>query len=196
MESMNDRQMALMEQMHSTLRSVERRMEETKYLDGRQVALLRSIDRRMEERNEGLKCFRGNDGKRSCYKFVQVKMTRDGARTYCRNIGDGVDLVSIESQQHTNFLSSVIKGLPATCALYHTSGEKKSGVWQWTATGQPFNYIVRVDGAGYQPSDSTMDSTMDASHAGSTIVYSSWATIKYVVNASPVVPSASSSFHS
>ncbi|KAI0240299.1 Lithostathine-1 [Lamellibrachia satsuma] len=124
MESMNDRQMALMELMYSTLRSVDRRIEETKYVDDLQVALLRSIDRRIEERNEGLKCFGGNDGKRSCYKFVQVKMTRDGARTHCRNIGDGVDLVSTESQQHTNFLLS----------------------------------------------DSTMDSTMDVSHAGSTIV--------------------------
>ena len=34
----------------------------------------------------------------------------------------------------------LVTGLPAKCALYHTSGEKKSGVWQWTATGQPFNY--------------------------------------------------------
>ncbi|KAI0235149.1 hypothetical protein LSAT2_014406 [Lamellibrachia satsuma] len=36
----------------------------------------------------GLKCFRGNDGKRSCYK----------ATTYCLNIGKGADLVFIESQ--------------------------------------------------------------------------------------------------
>ena len=43
MESMNDRQMALMEQMHSTLRSVQRRMEETKSVDNLQVALLRSM---------------------------------------------------------------------------------------------------------------------------------------------------------
>ncbi|KAI0240298.1 Lithostathine-1 [Lamellibrachia satsuma] len=119
MISMNDRQMALMEQMHSTLRP---------------------IDRRMEESNEGLKCFRGNDGKRSCYKFVQVKMTREKATTYCRNIGEGVDLVSIESQEETNFLASVITGLPAKCGLYHTSGKKTSGEWQWAATGQPFNY--------------------------------------------------------
>ncbi|KAI0222556.1 hypothetical protein LSAT2_026188 [Lamellibrachia satsuma] len=88
----------------------------------------------------GLKCFRGNDGKRSCYTFVQVKMTRDKATTYCRIIGEGVDLVSIESQEETNFLASVITGLPSKCGAYHTSGKKTSGAWQWKATGQPFTY--------------------------------------------------------
>ena len=52
MESMNDRQMALMEQIHSTLRSVDRRLEKSKYVDDRQVALLRSIERWMEEAND------------------------------------------------------------------------------------------------------------------------------------------------
>ncbi|KAI0219730.1 hypothetical protein LSAT2_028746, partial [Lamellibrachia satsuma] len=52
METMNDHQMALMEQIHSTSRSVDRQMEESKYVGDRQMALLRSIERLMEEANK------------------------------------------------------------------------------------------------------------------------------------------------
>ena len=34
----------------------------------------------------------------------------------------------------------LVLGLPAKSDLYHTSGEKKSTAWQWTATDHPFNY--------------------------------------------------------
>ncbi|KAI0210852.1 hypothetical protein LSAT2_004370 [Lamellibrachia satsuma] len=118
-------------------------MEEIYYVGDRQVALLRSIERRTVEANEGLHCLPRSSGKRKCYKFVQIEMNRTEARTYCQNLGDGVDLVSIESQQENNFLYTVTKGLlPGPC---HTSGQKKSGVWQWTATGQPFNYTAWPD---------------------------------------------------
>ena len=36
----------------------------------------------------------------------------------------------------------LVSELPDTCLAYHTSGQKKYDVWQWTATGQPFNYTA------------------------------------------------------
>ena len=43
-----------------------------------------------------------------------------------------------DTSHNTNTL--LVTVLPAKCSIYHTSGKKTSGEWQWTATGQPFNY--------------------------------------------------------
>ena len=65
------------------------------------------------------------DGNRTCYKLVHEKMTWSESRTNCQNLGDGADLVSIESQEENEFLLEMIRGKASTYAttpcIYNSS---------------------------------------------------------------------------
>ncbi|KAI0222459.1 hypothetical protein LSAT2_026302 [Lamellibrachia satsuma] len=143
----NDRQASLLEDTHSTLQSIDRRLQNQ---NDRQIPLmeetnsmLQSIDRRLQDQSEGVKCRRTNDEKHTCYKLVRSKVKRSHARAYCQGLKKGADLVSIESEDEQIFLADLILETKPDCSMFYTSGrEERPGVWVWQATGEPFNYTA------------------------------------------------------
>ncbi|KAI0240749.1 hypothetical protein LSAT2_008471 [Lamellibrachia satsuma] len=137
----------LLEQTFHTLQSIAGRLES---LEKRQS----SMEQWMKENDKDTRCKWSVDGSRTCYKLVLQKMTWSDGRVYCQSLGEGADLVSIETQQENEFLIAMIREVNQLrrCVGTWTSGKKDpSGVWTWMATGQPFGYTYWMRG---QPDNS------------------------------------------
>ena len=50
------------------------------------------------------------DGNITCYKLVHRYMKWSESRANCQTLGDGADLVSIETQEENEFLLKMIRG--------------------------------------------------------------------------------------
>ncbi|KAI0238802.1 hypothetical protein LSAT2_010448 [Lamellibrachia satsuma] len=112
----NSRQLLRMEQMMSMLQSIGER--QVSLLEQMHCTLL-STNRHVKENQVDVRCRQDVDGSRTCYKFVRENMMWDQARSYCRAFTDGADLVSIESRIEQDFLSLNLRVKPspggATC---------------------------------------------------------------------------------
>ncbi|KAI0225866.1 hypothetical protein LSAT2_023395 [Lamellibrachia satsuma] len=97
-------QEALLEQTFHTLQSMASRLES---LEKRQS----SMEQWMKENDKDTRCKWSVDGNRTCYKLVLQKMTWSDGRVYCQSLGEGADLVSIESQEENEFLIAMIRGV-------------------------------------------------------------------------------------
>ncbi|KAI0231281.1 hypothetical protein LSAT2_018347 [Lamellibrachia satsuma] len=119
-------QLDTLQTMKVQLQSMENRLES---VEKRQ----RSIGQWVQGNSRDTRCKWSVDGNRTCYKLVHEKMTWSESRTNCQNLGDGADLVSIESQEENEFLIEMIRELRQRgCSGILTSGRRDSSVFRET----------------------------------------------------------------
>ncbi|KAK2174460.1 hypothetical protein NP493_800g00001 [Ridgeia piscesae] len=109
---------------------------------------LESLEHWMKENDKDTRCISSGNTKQSCYKLVHQHMNWTESRANCKRLGDGADLVSIETAEENEFLLDMILDLrKSRCSAIWTSGKMISrGVWTWKATGQLFGYTYWMSG--------------------------------------------------
>ncbi|KAI0240750.1 hypothetical protein LSAT2_008472 [Lamellibrachia satsuma] len=123
------RQEALMEQTFHTLQTMSSRLQSIEsHLKSMEshlesfVKWKRSIEQWVKEKDKDTRCKWSVDGNITCYKLVHQYMTWSERRANCQTLGDGADLVSIETQEENEFLLKMIRAeyssVGSTTALY------------------------------------------------------------------------------
>ncbi|KAI0215424.1 hypothetical protein LSAT2_032526 [Lamellibrachia satsuma] len=144
----NGRQEALLEQTFHTLQTMNSRLQSIESHLKSFDKWKRSIEQWVKEKDKDTRCQWSVDGNITCYKLVHRYMKWSESRANCQTLGDGADLVSIETQEENEFLLKMIRDLrPHNCPHMFTSGRRdSSGVWKWVATGRPFSYTYWMTG--------------------------------------------------
>ena len=57
-----------------------------------------------------MRCISSGNTKQSCYKLVHQHMNWTESRANCKRLGDGADLVSVETAEENEFLLDMILG--------------------------------------------------------------------------------------
>ena len=68
------------------------------------------------------KCRSSGNGKVSCYKLVHQHLNWTESRANCKRLGDGADLVSVETAEENRFLLDMILGeafMKSICSKHH-----------------------------------------------------------------------------
>ena len=64
------------------------------------------------------KCRSAENGDRTCYKLIYQHLNWTESRANCKRLGDGADLVSVETAEENRFLLNMVLGELFTCATY------------------------------------------------------------------------------